>query len=102
MRAYLRGRLGQYQRPRDPAGQQELGIRQGRATTTYFDSASTVFVAKVDVVAKQSEWLERRRIVLTQTVAHGKIDPVHIGEADMVADSNTKYIKHETWARHMH
>ena len=57
--------------------QQELGICQGRATTTYFDSASTVFVAKVDVAAKKSVWLERRRVVLTETTvaeAHGEID----------------------------
>ena len=82
--------------------QQELGIHLGRATKTYFDSASTVFVAKVEVAARKSVWLELRRVVLTETVAHGESDPEHISEADMVADSNTKYIKHETWARHMH
>ena len=31
-----------------------------------------------------------------------RIKPVHINEKDMIADSCTKYIKHETWARHMH
>ena len=27
---------------------------------------------------------------------------IHIGEADMVADSNTKYVKLDVWLRHMH
>ncbi len=31
-----------------------------------------------------------------------EIVPVHIKEYDMVADSCTKYIKRDTWARHMH
>ena len=41
--------------------QQELGICQGRATTTYFDSASTVFAAKV--------WTSRRRSQCGSSVA---------------------------------
>ena len=28
--------------------------------------------------------------------------PVHIDESDMVADSFTKYIKHDKWVRHIH
>jgi hypothetical protein len=35
-------------------------------------------------------------------VEHNEISPKHIGERDMVADSCTKYVKHEVWARHMH
>ena len=40
--------------------------------------------------------------VVTEAVEHGEIKPVHINEKDMVADSCTKYIKRDTWARHMH
>ena len=39
---------------------------------------------------------------MTETVEHGEIKPVHIDEIDMVADSFTKYIKHDKWVRHMH
>ena len=81
---------------------QELSIRQGRATTTYFDSSSTVFVATSDVAPKKSVWLARRIKVITETVEQGEIAPVHIGERDMAADSCTKYVKYEVWARHMH
>jgi hypothetical protein len=81
---------------------QELSIRQGRPTTVNFDSASTVFVATSDSAPKKSAWLARRTKVITETVEHGEVAPVHIGERDMVADSCTKYIKHEVWLRHMH
>ena len=81
---------------------QELGIRLGVPTRTYFDSASTVFVAKSDTAPKKSVWLARRNKVITECVQHGECEPIHIGEADMVADSFTKYVKRETWARHMH
>ena len=81
---------------------QELGIRRGRPTTTNFDSASTVFVATSDAAPKKSVWLARRSKVITETVEHNEISPKHIGERDMVADSCTKYVKHEVWARHMH
>ena len=81
---------------------QELSIRQGRSTTTYFDSISTVFVASSDAAPKKSVWLARRTKVITETTAMGETAPVHISEKDMVADSCTKYIKHDTWARHMH
>ena len=81
---------------------QEVGIRLGVPTRTYFDSASTVFVAKSDTAPKKSVWLARRNKVITECVQHGECEPIHIGEADMVADSFTKYVKRETWARHMH
>jgi hypothetical protein len=81
---------------------QELSIRQGRPTTVNFDSASTVFVATSDSAPKKSAWLARRTKVITETVEHGEVAPVHIGERDMIADSCTKYIKHEVWLRHMH
>ena len=51
---------------------------------------------------KKSVWLARRNKVITECVEHGECEPIHIGEADMVADSFTKYVKRETWARHMH
>ena len=81
---------------------QELSIRQGRATTTYFDSKSTIFVATSDVAPKKSVWLARRIKVITETVEQGEIAPEHIGEADMAADSCTKYVKQQVWSRHMH
>ena len=81
---------------------QELGLRRGYPTTVYFDSISTVFVASSDAAPKKSVWLQRRAKVVTETVEHREVDPVHIDEFDMVADSNTKYIKHDKWLRHMH
>ena len=81
---------------------QELGLRRGYPTTVYFDSISTVFVASSDAAPKKSVWLQRRAKVVTETVEHGEIKPVHIDEIDMVADSFTKYIKHDKWVRHMH
>ena len=81
---------------------QELHIRQGNPTRMYFDSQSTVYVATSDAAPKKSVWLTRRNKVLTESVEHGEAEPIHIGEADMVADSFTKYVKRETWARHMH
>ena len=81
---------------------QELGLRRGKPTVVYFDSISTVFVASSDAAPKKSVWLQRRAKVVTETVEHGEIEPVHIDEADMVADSFTKYIKHDKWVRHMH
>ena len=81
---------------------QELHIRQGRPTRMYFDSQSTVYVASSDTAPKKSVWLARRNKVLTECVEHGEVEPIHIGEADMVADSFTKYVKRETWTRHMH
>ena len=81
---------------------QEIGLRRGRPTTTYFDSISTVFVATSDAAPKKSAWLARRTKVVTEAVELEEIKPVHIKEYDMVADSCTKYIKRDTWARHMH
>jgi len=81
---------------------QELHIRQGRATKVYFDSKSTVFCATSDAAPKKSVWLARRIKVITETVQHGDIAPEHISESDMIADSCTKYVKHNVWARHMH
>ena len=81
---------------------QEIGLRRGRPTTTYFDSISTVFVATSDAAPKKSVWLARRTKVVTEAVELDEIKPVHIKEYDMVADSCTKYIKRDTWARHMH
>ena len=79
----------------DNGALQELSIRQGRATTTYFDSFSTVFVATSDVAPKKSVWLARRIKVINEIVEQGEIAPVHIGERDMAADSCTKYVRHE-------
>ena len=81
---------------------QELHIRQGRATKVYFDSKSTVFCSTSDAAPKKSVWLGRRIEVITETVQHGEIEPEHIAESDMVADSCTKYVKNGVWARHMH
>ena len=71
-------------------------------TPTYLDSASSVFVATSDVAPKKSVWLARRNKVVTEMVQHGEILPIHIDESEMVADSETKYIKHDKWLRHMH
>ena len=81
---------------------QELHIRQGRPIRFYLDSQSTVFVASSDTAPKKSVWLARRNKVLTECVEHDEVEPIHIGEADMIADSFTKYVKRDTWARHMH
>ena len=81
---------------------QELSIRRGMPTPTYLDSASSVFVATSDVAPKKSVWLARRNKVVTEMVQHGEILPIHIDESEMVADSETKYIKHDKWLRHMH
>ena len=81
---------------------QELHIRRGRATKTYFDSQSTVFCAASDAAPKKSVWLGRRIKMITETLQHGEIAPEHISESDMIADSCTKYVKHNVWARHMH
>ena len=81
---------------------QEINIRLGRPTIYYLDSASSVFVATTDSAPKKSVWLTRRNKVITEAVEHGECEPVHIDEYDMVADSNTKYIRADKWARHMH
>ena len=81
---------------------QEIGIRMGLPTHMYFDSKSTVFVASSDAAPKKSVWLTRRNKVITEAVEYGEMRPIHLCEADMVADSNTKYVKHITWSRHMH
>ena len=81
---------------------QELGIRLGLPTKMYFDSKSTVFVASSDAAPKKSVWLTRRNKVITEAVQHSECKPMHISENDMVADSATKYIKHEKFLRHMH
>ena len=81
---------------------QEMHIRQGRPTKTYFDSQSTVFCATSDAAPKKSVWLGRRIKVITETVQQGEIAPEHISESDMVADSCTKYVKSSVWSRHMH
>lgn len=81
---------------------QEAGVRQGKPTPTYFDSISTVFCASSDTAPKKSVWLLRRTKVVTEQVKNGEIHPIHIDESDMVADSNTKYIKAAVWTRHMH
>ena len=81
---------------------QELSIRRGKPTVFYLDSASSVFVASSDSAPKKSVWLTRRNKVITEAVEFGECEPIHIDECDMVADSNTKYIKPDKWARHMH
>ena len=81
---------------------QELGVRGGKPTRTYLDSQSTIFVATSDTAPKKSVWLARRTKVVTETVQMGEVEPIHIGEADMCADSFTKYVKLATYLRHMH
>jgi hypothetical protein len=81
---------------------QEIGLLHGRPTTIYFDSISTVFVSTSDAAPKKSAWLARRTKVVTEAVEQGEAKPVHIKESDMIADSCTKYIKRDTWMRHMH
>ena len=49
-----------------------------------------------------SHMLSHRNKVVTELVEHGESKPVHIDEVDMVADSYTKYVKHDKWVRHMH
>ena len=78
-----------------------VGILNGEPRV-YLDSASTVFVASSDSAPKKSVWLTRRNKVITETVELGECKPIHIDEVDMVADSNTKYIRPDKWARHMH
>ena len=40
--------------------------------------------------------------LLHEGVHLDEIDPVHIPEKDMIADSFTKYIPQAVWKRHMH
>ena len=81
---------------------QELHIRLGSATPLYFDSLSTVFVAKSDQSEKKSIWLRRRAAVLQEGHDHNEIVPIHISGTDMVADAFTKYLVLRVWRRLMH
>jgi hypothetical protein len=80
---------------------QELRIRLGQPTPFYLDSKTTVFVANNDTAVKKSVWLIRRVAVLTDSVKHHQITPMHISERDMVADPFTKYLTFTVWNRHM-
>ena len=50
---------------------------------------------------KKSVWLIRRVKVLLESVEYGEIVVLHIGDAYMVADVFTKYLKFEKWHRHV-
>ena len=80
---------------------QEMQVRLGMATPYYFDSSSTVFVANNEKSVKRSVWLIRRVKVLLEAVEYGDIIVLHIGDAYMVADVFTKYLKYERWRRHV-
>ena len=79
---------------------QELGIKQGRLTPYYLDSLSSVHVGKRDKAVKLSAWLQRRTLVLHEA-SDTEVLIIHIPGADMLADPFTKYLKYETWRRHM-
>jgi hypothetical protein len=81
---------------------QEMRIRCGQACPFYLDSKTTVFVAMSDSAIKKSVWLSRRVAVINEGTTAGEILPMHIGEADMVADPSTKYLPYTVWHRHMH
>ena len=61
----------------------------------------TVFVATSDTAVKKSVWLLRRVAVLTDSVNHGEIIPIHINDPQMIADPFTKYLVVAVWSRHM-
>ena len=63
---------------------QEIGVRLGKPTLTYFDSKSTVYVASSDTAPKKSVWLARRNKVVTEAVEAGECKPVHIVGSDTV------------------
>ena len=79
---------------------QELGIKQGRLTPYYLDSLSSVNVGKRDKAVKLSAWLQRRTLVLHEA-SDTEVLIIHIPGTDMLADPFTKYLKYETWRRHM-
>ena len=79
---------------------QELGIQRGLPPPMYFDSATTVFVAKDDTAVKKSVWIIRRAKVLQEGVVYGEMVPVHILEKYMVADPFTKYLPFPVWSKH--
>ena len=79
---------------------QELGIKQGRLTPYYLDSLSSVHVGKRDKAVKLSAWLQRRTLVLHES-SDTEVLIIHIPGTDMLADPFTKYLKYETWRRHM-
>ena len=81
---------------------QELSIRLGMATPYYLDSRSTTFVASTDIAVRKSVWLQRRADVLQEAVEYHEIRPIHISEADMVADHFTKYLPTSVYVRHKH
>ena len=55
-----------------------------------------------DTAIKRSAWLLRRVGVLEEGVTHGMIQPLHISEADMVADPYTKYLTVMVYMRLTH
>ena len=80
---------------------QELRIRLGKATPFYLDSSTSVFVSTNDKAAKKSIWMQRRAIVLQETVKFGEVRPIHIPDPLMVADAFTKYLTCSVYFRHM-
>ena len=80
----------------------EWRIHQDRATPVYIDSASTVFVAQSRGAVKKSAWIRRRAEVLQEAFDLGECDPIKIEEYNNFADPQTKYLKFNTWIRHLH
>ena len=74
------------------AGTADAVVADAAGCFTAWSGGVAVDVAKSDVTPKESVWLARRSKVITETVQHGEINPVHIGERNMVAGSNTKCI----------
>ena len=98
---------GIYERPdRQAIRELTTGVeRDGRgllrwSLTYYLDSLSSVHVGKRDKAVKLSAWLQRRTLVLHEA-SDTEVLIIHIPGADMLADPFTKYLKYETWRRHM-
>ena len=72
--------------------------------TTKFamDSKSTTFVAQAETGPKKSAWIQRRIGVLQDGVISYDIRPIHISEADMIADGCTKYVTAAVFFRHFY
>ena len=80
----------------------EWRVHQDRATPVYIDSASTIFVAQSRGAVKKSAWIRRRAEVLQEAFDLGECDPIKIEEFNNFSDPQTKYLKFNTWIRHLH
>ena len=80
---------------------QEIHIRLGKPTPMYFDSSSTVDVARSDKSAKRSLWLQRRVLVMQEAIEHDEMTAERTSDALMHADALTKYLPYAKWRRHM-